>query len=544
MNRIIYILVFSLITIQISAQTLTRTAEIKDPSGLELAFGNIISGVDFDGDGLPEIYAVNANLIDRDYELTARIYKFEWNPVTATWDSVWGTVADIPQQNTYPALAWGDIDKDGKPEIYWGPSNFLDATINPNPYRILVYEYPGDGSDNMGVDDGFGGFEPNAKTQIITQNNFSLAPINFVISDIDEDGNDEIIFANQSSNTIPMCVISVDDIPDNGGGLENWTVKYTGEGDLNLLGTGGKWDFVVVPPYIALFNSDGTISLVKYDAGNWVTFPAQYGLMDENASFKGAVTVDLDKDGNKQVIVGSWYSGKVYFIDKEDNVDTLISYEIADFSPYATRLNGAAWGDIDNDGNIDMIFGSRYMAENTASVPVFRLEYLGGDKRNPASYEMSIIDSAYWDKNGDMGVISVGNLDGDPADEVVYTQMYSRGNANDDPMPMVVLDVAYTPVSVEKETESVPDNFYMDQNYPNPFNPSTQIKFGIIESANVDLRIYDVLGKEVAVLINNEFMSSGSYIVKFNASKLASGNYIYTITTGEKSISKKMQLLK
>ena len=63
--------------------------------------------------------------------MIARIYKFEWNSTTATWDSVWGSEATqyLPQQNTYPALTWGDIDKDGKPEIYWGPSNFLDPAI-------------------------------------------------------------------------------------------------------------------------------------------------------------------------------------------------------------------------------------------------------------------------------------------------------------------------------------------------------------------------------------------------------------------------------
>jgi len=158
---------------------------------------------------------------------------------------------------------------------------------------------------------------------------------------------------------------------------------------------------------------------------------------------------------------------------------------------------------------------------------------------------MSIIDSAYWSKNGDMDVICVANIDGDPEDEVIYTQGYSRGNANDDPMPIIVLDLQHTPVvSVEKENDVVPAQFFLDQNYPNPFNPATEIKFGITESANVDLRIYDALGKEVAVLINNEFMNAGSYNVKFDASKLASGNYIYRMTAGANTVSKKMQLLK
>ncbi len=549
MNRLAYlfVFVFSILSIQIFAQTLTRTAEIKDPSGLEFGFGNIIAGVDFDQDGMPEIYAVNANIDDRPYELIARIYKFEWNSNTAGWDSVWGAEATlyVPQQNTYPALTWGDIDKDGKPEIYWGPSNFLDPSINPNPYRVLVYEYPGDGTDNMGVNDGFGGFEPNAKTQIISENNFSVAPINFVIADPDEDGQEELIFSNQSANTnnFHVGILSVDDIPDNGGGLETWTLEYSGLTEPNLTGTGNKWDFVVIGPFIGLFNANGKTSLLEFYNGNWVSYPAQSGVAGENSSFKGSVVVDF-QDGSSSVYVASWYSSKVYLIDKPDDADTLVSYEVADFAPYAVRLQGAGVGDLDNDGNPDMVFGSRYMAANTTKVPVFRLEYQGGDITSPASYQMSIIDSAYWDNNGDMCVITVANVDGDPEDEVLYTSQYPRGNPNLGGMPIIVLDLQFTPVSVEKENDIIPEQFYLDQNFPNPFNPTTEIKFGITEATNLDLRIYDALGREVAVLISNEFMNAGSYNVKFDASNLASGNYVYRMTSGGNTVSRKMQLLK
>jgi hypothetical protein len=111
-------------------------------------------------------------------------------------------------------------------------------------------------------------------------------------------------------------------------------------------------------------------------------------------------------------------------------------------------------------------------------------------------------------------------------------------------MPIIILDQQFTPVSVDRENNIVPAQFYLDQNFPNPFNPSTEIKFGIKEASNIDLRIYDALGREVAVLINNQFMSAGSYNVKFNASNLASGTYIYRITTGVNTVSRKMQLLK
>ena len=73
---------------------------------------------------------------------------------------------------------------------------------------------------------------------------------------------------------------------------------------------------------------------------------------------------------------------------------------------------------------------------------------------------------------------------------------------------------------------------------------NAQIKFGITQSADVELKVFDILGREVAVLINKEFFAAGSYVVNFTASNLASGIYIYRLTTGTNTVSKKMQLLK
>lgn len=554
MNRLSYLVVLFafVLSSHIAAQTFTRTAEIKDPAGLERGFGAIVAGVDFDGDGLPEIYACNTNMINGDYELIPRLYKFEWNPNTATWDSVWGAQAPLTEQNTWPSLAWGDVDKDGRPELFWAPINYSPY---PEVPRILVYEYPGDGSDNMGVDDGFGGWEPNAKTTIVpgSGTGTNIRPVKMVISDVDGDGTDEIIFADRAAGNGPfpttsdfhLGVMSVDDVPDNGGGLETWTLEFSGVGDINLSGTGNYWDVIVVGSYIGSFTGTGKVALVKAEGPNsYISLPVQSGVAGENLSFKGMVTTPGSEPDQLNVYAGSWFSSKVYYLYKPDDADTLQSYEVADFAPYAVRLNGSGSGDLDGDGLPDMVFGSRYEGANTAKVPIFRLEYQGGDLTSPSSYEMSIIDSAYWDKNGDMDVVVVANIDGDPEDEVLYTQGYSRGNPNDDPMPIIVLDLQFTPVSVEKENDIVPAQFYLDQNFPNPFNPTTEIKFGITEAANVDLRIYDALGKEVAVLISNEFMNAGSYNVKFDASKLASGNYVYRMTAGSNTVSKKMQLLK
>jgi hypothetical protein len=100
----------------------------------------------------------------------------------------------------------------------------------------------------------------------------------------------------------------------------------------------------------------------------------------------------------------------------------------------------------------------------------------------------------------------------------------------------------WNPVAVEDEGKPVSD-YALSQNYPNPFNPSTQIKFALKTSGFVSLKIYDVLGKEVATLVNGEY-NTGSYNVSFDASGLASGIYFYRLESGSFVQTNKMMLLK
>lgn len=93
--------------------------------------------------------------------------------------------------------------------------------------------------------------------------------------------------------------------------------------------------------------------------------------------------------------------------------------------------------------------------------------------------------------------------------------------------------------AVEKIELGVPDDFSLEQNYPNPFNPSTTIKFSIQTATPVSLKVYDLLGKEVASLVDEE-LPSGNYSVDFNANNLASGTYFYRLF----NLTKKMVLLK
>ncbi|MBK9097962.1 MAG: T9SS type A sorting domain-containing protein [bacterium] len=98
--------------------------------------------------------------------------------------------------------------------------------------------------------------------------------------------------------------------------------------------------------------------------------------------------------------------------------------------------------------------------------------------------------------------------------------------------------------SVEEISDNVlPEQFYLAQNYPNPFNPSTKIQFRIVGSGFVSLKVFDVLGNEVATLISEE-KPAGAYQFNFDASNLSSGVYFYKLTSGNLSETRKMILLR
>ncbi|MCX6168229.1 MAG: T9SS type A sorting domain-containing protein [Ignavibacteriales bacterium] len=94
-----------------------------------------------------------------------------------------------------------------------------------------------------------------------------------------------------------------------------------------------------------------------------------------------------------------------------------------------------------------------------------------------------------------------------------------------------------------KKLDEIPTGFALQQNYPNPFNPSTTIRYQIPKESKVTLKIFDILGREVATLVNMQ-QGVGSYEVNFNAMKFASGVYIYRISAGDFMQTKKMMLLK
>jgi hypothetical protein len=100
-----------------------------------------------------------------------------------------------------------------------------------------------------------------------------------------------------------------------------------------------------------------------------------------------------------------------------------------------------------------------------------------------------------------------------------------------------------SPVYTQESDISIPNEFSLEQNYPNPFNPTTTIRYSIPSTTSVQLKIYNILGNEIATIVNEE-QPAGNYNIEYDASNLPSGIYFYTLTTKGFSETKKMTLVK
>ena len=334
----ILVMVFTaiLLTATLSAQERFDRSGIIPADSLDIGgFGNIVAGVDIDGDGLTEIYAVNSDWFDvAGKDWIPRIHKYEKN-ADGWWEEKWSAELGLTAQNTWPALAYADLDGDGKGEIVWGPVN--NSSAGTNPVRIAVFELLVAGNDAMGVPTGPTTFRPNATWTIdtTTAGTFNnIRPFKWLISDVDGDGVDEIVAAQRAGNG--GAIYSVDNIPDNGDGSETWTTEWEGlSGQTN-------YDVAIIDTTdIYFIYQNGDVTKVTYDAtgDSFVVGTPQVALVGNGTvggSWNSAQTVDVDDDGTEEIIVASWDSNtrNVYLLQQSG--DTLTSTVIG--TPPSGRL--------------------------------------------------------------------------------------------------------------------------------------------------------------------------------------------------------------
>ena len=141
-----------------------------------------------------------------------------------------------------------------------------------------------------------------------------------------------------------------------------------------------------------------------------------------------------------------------------------------------------------------------------------------------------------------------GSIEGLPLGDLNwYPQEKAIWKANQAAIQAHILSCDATPINVtgvESGNSKTPTIFSLSQNYPNPFNPSTVITYSIPKTSTVTLKVYNLVGQEVATLVNNQVNAAGSHMVSFNASNLASGVYFYKLNAGDFTLTKKMVLMK
>jgi len=146
----------------------------------------------------------------------------------------------------------------------------------------------------------------------------------------------------------------------------------------------------------------------------------------------------------------------------------------------------------------------------------------------------------YYNKDSDYANLLIGNT--------VYTAFSSKVTGNAEIYISIAeasktIDEKIVATDIESDPESVITNYQLNQNYPNPFNPATSISYSLSKTEQVTLSVYDVLGRQVQVLVNRQQIA-GKYTAEWNAGNSPSGVYFYRLQTGAVDLVKKMLLVR
>jgi len=505
-----------------------------NPTGWESG-GTVKSQIpqaDFDKDGVLELYLSdskgNSWIITPGGDVATMLDDANW---TKLKDWKIGNVFNEGGENRGNLI--GDVDRDGKPDIYLAGNNFAS---------ILDIEY--DGGPVTSVDS-YSFYITAIDANDVVDGGHFARPANIQIVDMDNDGHQEILAIVPWEGGNPV---------DNLLGLYVFEYDLTTAADIAELGDNNALSMAWHEPSDAVF-------------GRGYVLTAGGTLRDQ---------VDIDQDGKGEFLTYDQDGGikTVYLFEAagDNNYEVIWQHQFTDGN---TGIAGGDRGimvtDIDNDGfqEIVVIIDS----ENPSTTDGFDAghiyEWDGRDIDGAAGIGLSQTPTATFDPPRDAAdrVVLENNslaidLDNDGNIELVLTNRGGNGTflsiieltstdlaANGVTMTVEFQDRHLVVVGVDDELSALtPREFSLDQNYPNPFNPSTNIMYDVPATANVSLRIYDLLGRNVVTLVNAQ-KNAGSYIVEWNGRNadkvlVTSGIYFYRLEAGEFAVTKKMVLLK
>ncbi len=314
---------------------------------------------------------------------------------------------------------------------------------------------------------------------------------------------------------------------DNPGATVDWSVRFlsgTGSPSNNqLLGATGYVGYWLKTdrPWLKCGITMDAVGLEKSDSlvvigdGNWHLY--QWDLADTNNWYAFA------RPGANGIIEDPVTIDAVWFY-APDGSDTTFVY-----------LDAVSWNPT---GYVPVELVS---FDAAVDVNVVSLRWITSTELNNSGFEVERRTA-----NSDFQTIGFVSGNGTTSDISYYTynDVLETSGTYFYRLKQVDLDGTYEYTNeIQVEINAVPTEFKLVQNYPNPFNPSTTITYSIPENGMVTLKVYNIVGEEVAELVN-QLQEQGVYNIDFNASNLSSGTYIYSLQLNGQLLNKKMQLMK
>jgi len=234
--------------------------------------------------------------------------------------------------------------------------------------------------------------------------------------------------------------------------------------------------------------------------------------------------------GIMYVITTDLVQSQIGTIDTTTRVVTLIGSPTT-ACPGAISISAAPNGSL---FAIDIINDNFYRFNKTTGVATL-VGSLGVSTNFPQDAQFDVDGTLYWAANTlSPQLRSIDTVTGNSTFICSYTSAT---------LSCAIATIADNITAIDPTGTIIPDEYFISQNYPNPFNPVTKIKFGLPNNNNVKLTIYDVIGREIALLVN-EFKHAGTYVVDFDGTNLPSGLYFCRLEAGEVTLTKKMLLVK
>jgi hypothetical protein len=466
---------------------------------------------------------------------------FAWNFWTRTLPGTMDLARTSTLNVRQPGEGWiqtygtyaGDLDNDG-----W--SDFIVPNEIANDVRVFM-------NDQQGGYDDFTVFTINGGSRPSTNEGFDYNLDGFMDFTVGNSVNDQV-------------TVFTGDGTGNFSSIQNYTASGGIRG-LVIIDTNGDG----FPDIVTANRDSSNVSILVNNTDG--TFASSINFEGNGNGETAAATSDVNGDGIMDLFLGAYYSNEVILWVGDGNGGFTFSDKVT--------VGNNPWmvvsGDINNDGIPDVVCANsgsssfsivlcdslgKFSSPVNYSVGQFPLSVDLGDV--DGDLDLDLVTSNFsganftlYENDGTGVFINRNDLPSDQAGSCAV--FHDRDNDGD--MDMTAIDemqdllILFTndPVTNVNKEENLPNEFVLYQNYPNPFNPTTNIGFRITDFGFVSLKVYDVLGNEIATLVNEE-KGPGSYSVQFNTSSIehhsSSGMYFYTLKAGSYSETKKMILLK